>query len=488
MKLEQLKEQIKNKKSVYVMHSTLNQMVNYIPLHHFEFDSIYNITSDKNSNADWDDNLKEVLDKMPTPSIEKIKINEHATAAHIQKEVEDKIEDLLDLKEEVVFVWNITGGQRFYNWAVHDIVKAINDKEENDSEYNNVHYVLYLNGNDGHMYIDEYKNKVGGPAKFLAKKQPYDLSDHTKLNLDIAFQLMGFESFIEEGSEKEERNILSEDYDGEFNQERKDFYEVFWKLYKSGNKILLEALRISNEKKYAVKILQDINKDNEGQISYVVETRKKGKKQVVRRKNGGENLVDVLSITEKTIHLDKEKLVLNKPDKALLVDELICDDTDKTKVKISFGKILEDLTIYLILKAIDEDSDIRSKIIGLYGSTKNTNEKIPVHQNLDEFDVIILTTTGQIINIECKSGGMEGDGAKSTNYSTYAIAGVYGLPILVTPRVDKDDKRLEHVEYKKVKLDDNTQKAINAAEKVGIDIWYLKDIKKELRKKLGLSK
>jgi len=51
---------------VYVMVSTLNQMVNYIPLKHFEFKKIYNITISDSEYADnekWDKNLKDIIDK-----------------------------------------------------------------------------------------------------------------------------------------------------------------------------------------------------------------------------------------------------------------------------------------------------------------------------------------------------------------------------------------------------------------------------------------
>jgi len=58
--------EIKTKDYVYVMISTLNQMVNYIPLKHFEFEDIYNLTiakSDYVDNSRWDENLSKILKK-----------------------------------------------------------------------------------------------------------------------------------------------------------------------------------------------------------------------------------------------------------------------------------------------------------------------------------------------------------------------------------------------------------------------------------------
>ena len=61
------------KEYVYVMVSTLNQMVNYIPLRHFEFKEVVNITvtgGDYADNAKWDKNLANIYKDKSITNIE----------------------------------------------------------------------------------------------------------------------------------------------------------------------------------------------------------------------------------------------------------------------------------------------------------------------------------------------------------------------------------------------------------------------------------
>lgn len=96
-----------------------------------------------------------------------------------------------------------------------------------------------------------------------------------------------------------------------------------------------------------------------------------------------------------------------------------------------FGYILEEMTYYVI-----KESKYFQNIQELKTNVRLYNdEKIAEINNtqIDEFDVLLLTKNGKLMVFECKSGSMHRDIAKSTNYSTYAVSGVYGLPILITP-------------------------------------------------------
>ena len=104
-------------------------------------------------------------------------------------------------------------------------------------------------------------------------------------------------------------------------------------------------------------------------------------------------------------------------------------DVDKT---YPFGYILEYMTAFKLLSVVENHiADMNASVFLKFADEKQ--HKKSGGYPTDEFDIALLTRTGQLIIIECKSGKMSGDVGKSTKYSTYAAAGVYGLPVLVTP-------------------------------------------------------
>jgi len=144
---------------------------------------------------------------------------------------------------------------------------------------------------------------------------------------------------------------------------------------------------------------------------------------------------------------------------------------DDFKNKYPFGYILEKLAFYQLEK------EIKSKVESLVHSLKiifsdDEKQKEIDHKMIDEFDIAILTKNGKFIIFECKSGGMSGDVAKSTNYSTYAISGVYGKPILITPLIEQEIKDIDTLDesYKRVKS------AIKSAKRATLDIWGIDEI------------
>ena len=107
------------------------------------------------------------------------------------------------------------------------------------------------------------------------------------------------------------------------------------------------------------------------------------------------------------------------------------------------------------------------------------------NKQLDEFDVLLLTKTGQFLNFECKSGLMDGDVAKSTKYSTYAIAGVYGKPILITPLTKDEIGKLDDL---KEECYNAIKSAVRAAKRATLYVWGVDEIVERLKEKLELKK
>jgi hypothetical protein len=395
-----MKEEVKG--SLYVMLSTLNQMVNYLPYAYknFEFGSILNITTNDQKNIKWDKNLNKVLDvdilekknRLCLGQSELLKIDV----------VKEKLGDNSKIENADKIFWNITGGQRPLVLAVHDLVKEMDDK---------THYLCYLEGNSRQMNIMKFEEgKQDGSFGGLIDNYAIE-----NLTLDIAFQLMGFG--INDGVKHKHLNLLKADSESI----NKPFYAKFCPIY-----------------------LKD--------------------KEVVN---------SLIELNKKDSTFDNIKTKLPS----------LAQDIDKVwkpyEGRKSFGYILEDMTVYLLLKAIHEDTKIKEKIAGLYASTKiNADYLDKNNQTVDEFDVIILTKTGQVINFECKSGGMSGDVAKSTNYSTYAISGVYGLPILITPLTSKELLALEKLDKEK---DSYIIAAVKSANRANLEVWGIDEIKTKLK-------
>jgi len=184
--------------------------------------------------------------------------------------------------------------------------------------------------------------------------------------------------------------------------------------------------------------------------------------------------------------LRKEFIRLNKTQKPLC-DGFIKDSVFKDKLneiefckntendfknQYPFGYILEKLAFYQLEK------EIKSKVESLVHSLKiiysdEEKKKDTNHKIIDEFDIAVLTKNGKFIIFECKSGGMSGDVAKSTNYSTYAISGVYGKPILITPLIESEIKDMNSLDSD---IYDKVKSAINSAKRATLDVWGIEKI------------
>ena len=96
------------------------------------------------------------------------------------------------------------------------------------------------------------------------------------------------------------------------------------------------------------------------------------------------------------------------------------------------GKIFEDIVFFGLIDLIEKDQEIKKKIVDVRKSYKVRDEKSKM---IDELDIVITLKDGKLIVIECKTGSMTGDNAKSTNYTTYMLSGVYGMPLLIVPMI-----------------------------------------------------
>ena len=379
------------KEYVCVMVSTLNQMVNYIPLKHMDFKEIYNLTIEDSQYADnnkWDKNLQEVLGSEISTSQITFK----------QAEITDiqTIKNKLDkFKNKKVF-WNITGGQRPF-------LLAINQMASEDD------VICYLEGNTNQMILLQNNSEIKGIV------DDYSIENREDLNIEIALKLMGFEI---KDTKTSERNLVTS-----CDEDEKKFYLKFLDEY-----IRNEELR---------KNLILLNRDD---------------KKVQAKK-------------------DIKKSLTN------FNDEKLDEELNKNK---AFGFILEKLAGYKILELAKDkiaDMTLGEKINHLADEDKVSKSHI------DEFDIALLTKNGKFMIFECKSGGMEGDVAKSTKYSTYAVSGAYGLPILITPLLKLEIEKIDDLDKG---IYGYIQSAIKSAKRASLDVWGLDEIEDKLKKYIEL--
>lgn len=372
--------------ATYVIQSTLNQAVNYIPAKIIGFQDIINITvsdSLRFDNKKWDTCLKNKLKDAKFDDLE-VTQSEVNNIECIKSKLTAKIKD----KKEIF--WNITGGQRPFIMAIYQIISETKDKKE--------HFICYLEGNKGQMIVSDKNFK-----KIFA--EDYSLAIHDKdFNITTALNLMCFDTKELESTRKKE-DIFSEPIE-------KDFIKQVTEKYLNEENFRNELIASKGEKTKFEAALS-FYKGNFNYKNYHGNSRQK------------------------------------------------------------FGYLLEDMTTYLIY----QDQNVWSKILDIRTSAKLFKQDNST-EIIDEFDILVLNKFGQIINFECKSGGMTGDVAKSTNYSTYAISGVYGKPVLITPLLQSDLTNSNYCNDEKIKS------AIKAAKRSNLECWGINKISDNLKKYL----
>jgi len=194
---------------------------------------------------------------------------------------------------------------------------------------------------------------------------------------------------------------------------------------------------------------------------------------------------------EKNVSLRKALINLNKtknPNCSSITDTILttmklCDHTQEDFTKqYPFGYVLEKLAFYQFEKIVSKDIASVVHSLKIIFEDEDVQKEIN-HKTIDEFDIALLTKNGKFMIFECKSGGMSGDVAKSTNYSTYAVSGVYGLPILITPLLASEISNLNTLgeEYETIKS------AVKSAKRASLEVWGIDEIEEHLKKYINLT-
>lgn len=481
MKLKEVFENI----DTYVMCSTLNQIVNYIPIKLIEENNkggaktvkIINLTvkskSEENSifkrfdNGKWDENLKACLRQDENIKDINIERNELDISQKMESIIESKNSEkkgendlnkcqIYKIKNKQKILWNITGGQRNTIIAIQDYIS----KNERDSDF-----IIYLEGNSNKIILGKFKENCGFNYEKL--EEPYVLKN---LNLQTVFKLAGFEidkydkvhNFLEEDRHKDknddkeykELEVCSKIYKY-YNEPDSDFGEHFRKNLPRLNKI-----------KNGIDMKQLIDEIEKGQFG------KKFKKE--------------FNYDEKKV---LENLKRKEQNKDIKVNGQSKEDSKGKNEQ--FGYILEYMALSSIKDCIKNDPKLKNYFIELcysinLGKSKNALEQNGT-SNLCEFDIVLLSKSGQVVIFECKSGTMSSDVGKARQYTGYAASGVYGKPILITPLLKDDivkifEKYKENYNNKDLEkqYDKAVLEALRAAARANLEVWGIDEIGKKL--------
>lgn len=397
----------------YCMFSTLNQMVNYLPILLFDFQQtkMYVTLQEDKQNEAFDRNLESVLEELKESARASnrfalperfLEIGDINDVSNIQKVLGENAEGKKVL-------WNITGGQRPFVMAVFELLKE--DARKDD-------IVMYLEGNKGQLTF----LKVGANKTLETIQadehgmEKYNIAALHKewLTIPIALKLMGF---------TEKANYQKFPPDG---MDSKPYLTLVEK-YLNREHLRKQLLALNNKK-------QD---HKEGAITY-------------RTKS-------VLCENPQTYfsELDEKEV------------KLILAHKSRT---YPFSHLLEELFAHKIWSVAKDHIAEMAVNVRLY------YEDAQMHQEaegniVDELDIAVLTKTGQLVVFEVKSGDMHSDVAKSTKYTTYAIAGVYGKPMLLTPLLKSQLSDLK--ELPKHRAYDASASAARAARRAQLPILAL---------------
>ncbi len=460
--------------------STLNQMVNYVVIkeHKLHSNNVYNIRladeNEKFNHEEWDDNLKEIIVRnynWEDINYYNYEIKEHRNIIDklIEKFGSDSSEfGSYPLKEEKI-LWNITGGQRHFVMAITEYV--YNHRPED--------VIVYFEGDKEKMYY--YAKNKNIQQEDILRNKDYNMT------IPIALRLMGFEV------SKREFNKVSEYYNFLISNNANEFRE----------KCKLQSISKINDKKP-----EDLYEQLESELKWY----KKFYDIYCNSKTLRKLLINSNKFTTDSTN-ERTKFDMIKEDIEAYIKEIdgeintndLFDEKGFDILKKSignhlngkvFGYILEHMTLYKVLDVIKSNKRLLENIADIDTSVKIKYETDKSKDKLgliDEFDILIVTKKGKVVMLECKSGGMSSDNAKSHNYSIYAVAGVYGAPILVCPIKDGDVGKKETFDTKvivsgKKACKENTdvyehvRSAKYAADKAKLNIFYIDKIAEDIKK------
>lgn len=375
----------------YCMFSTLNQMVNYLPMLLFDFKKtkMYVTLQGDKQNEVFDGNLKHTLENLreTDQASNRFTLPERFLEIGDVNDVSNLQKVLGENAEGKKVLWNITGGQRPFVMAVFELLKE--DARKDD-------IVMYLEGNKGQLtFLRVGANKTLETIRANEHgMEKYNIAaPHEKwLTIPIALQLMGFTDTKaiktakkSEGSKGEKKNYVKfapSDTESE--------------LY-----LNLVGKYLSNETLRKKLLALNRDKDHE-ENGFTYRTASKALSE------------DPYTYFSELAGAEVE-LILNYK-----------------SASAPFGYLLEELFAHKIWSvAKDHIAEMAVNVRLSYDDEQKHQQA--EGNNVDELDIAVLTKTGQLVVFEVKSGDMSGDVAKSTKYTTYAIAGVYGKPVLLTP-------------------------------------------------------
>ncbi len=434
-----------------VICSTQNQMVNYLTIiDHFDRENgmeIVNLTfadeeesnDDKKyskfDNVEWDKSLNNSLKEFNYPEPIPIIFDEESIQDH-ETIINELTNIFIEYKHLAAkrFLWNITGGQRHLVMAITKFLST----EGRDRDV-----VVYYEGNQKKFY---YYSECNGNSYKPAKLSEDILYD--RLNLNIAFKLMGFEA--------DDKTRASRYY---------KFLQIKHGELKNGEAYpKSEWEEIDAERRCYSNLYEDFVKtDDLGMLNILKPTNKIGDTDL------DELADDILSLGQSEAKFDS-------------TDAEIFKKTLKNCCRGAlFGYVFEYMVFYKIIDVLlcEKNQKYYKTIADIHLSAKASSASSKSKSFVDEFDISILMKSGQMIIFECKSGYLDGDDLKSHHYSTYAVSGVYGTPILIIPFT----KAMEEFNGEKDYIIDCNKKKI-AAEKARVEFWYLNDIKTRLIERL----
>lgn len=417
----------------YVMCATLNQVVNYIPMvmmcekrgKNGKTFEIYSISYEliKNNEIKFD---QKAWEKNLTDVLDKknnnVPINGDAVIS-VKIPVDIIDKQVRKIKDSIIKK-NIKGRKILWNLTggQRNLAFIILNLILEDED--NTHYVIYLEGNSGRIVVGEKENNR------MVYRQDTKIYGKN-FTLDEAVGLAGFE--IKE-TEKKINNILDQEF---FQCEEEELFEDILKKYM----------------------------DNDEMVNTLLENNSLTKEERLEKLFKG--------------------LALNRKNREMLKNRLLGGN-----IKYPVGYLLEYMAVWQI-KSVILKNKWKKFFVGLYHSVKpynqgNESDNYGGNKQFCEFDILLLTKTGQVIIFECKSGGMTGENAKARGYATYAVAGVYGTPILITPFLKN---QLEDIGGTRKKIDKNKENenkgyaafdAVKSAKRNQLRVWGMDEIEEKL--------
>lgn len=448
----------------FVICSTQNQVVNYIPIinmleaKQIEQETkenqedvveskevkLFNITyasnDEKESDNDkWNKNLNNILDgsKQVKSSLDSglivkkdkilhdIFLNRGYDEGEYKTDILDKILD--DEKHNTSnIIWNVTGGQRNVLLTILRIIKE---------ERNVKHTIIYMEGNTNRLIVGQVGED--GEIRYRELDEIYGCKE---LTIERVFGLSGFLINKKYNHIKLLENVKEPDL-------IQGCIKELWELYK--DKEYGQILRTA--------LLEVKTDQNNHELN----------KQ--RFKEAFDKINNKVKIKEKKLRKET-------------IEEL---KELKDKATYKFGYYLEEMTVYCLFEAIKEIQSEQKKEnlkdyfleIGYDIRLDGDNSEYAGRKDFCQFDVVLLTKTGQLIIFECKTGAIESKDAKERMYTAYAVGGVYGKPILIPIYLcdDEVENLADQKEAWKKVLETK-----NAATRAQMKIWCLDRLKKEI--------